>query len=404
MTRFRFTSISFLIALFSLIAGATAFAEDLVVWHAYRGAEKDAFEKVVAGFNAANAATKFKVTTTAVPYDPFADRITGAVPKGKGPDVFIYAQDRLGGWVEKGIVVPFAADKKTTDRFLPGMMQATTLDGKVYGLPLNFKVITMIYNKKLVATPPQTTAELEAIVKKLNDPKSGQWGLAYWYSNFYYHSMLLNPFVKQSGGGVFDAGRKPTIDTDAARSSMKVLARWMPLLPPEPSAPLVKSLFNSGKVGIIFDGPWFIGEIQGVDFALAPLPKLADAGGVPLRPWITIEGAYISSQCKNTAAATEFIKYLTDTPAATTLAIEGRQAPANKNVWNDPKVSGDPILGGFRKQVSNAVAMPNVPEMTLVWTPVTNAMNTIVKKSATPEEALKTAQQEVEAAIAAKKK
>jgi arabinogalactan oligomer/maltooligosaccharide transport system substrate-binding protein len=125
---------------------------------------------------------------------------------------------------------------------------------------------------------------------------------------------------------------------------------------------------------------------------------------VPLRPWITIEGAYISAQCKNTGVAAELIKYITDTPAATVLALEGRQTPANKAVWNDPKVSGDPILGAFRKQVSNAVAMPNVPEMTLVWTPVTNAMNTIVKKSATPEAALKTAQQEIEAAIAAKKK
>lgn len=74
-----------------------------------------------------------------------------------------------------------------------------------------------------------------------------------------------------------------------------------------------------------------------------------------------------------------------------------------KNVWNEPKVSGDPILGGFRKQMSNAVAMPNVTEMTLVWTPVTNAMNPIVNKSATPEAALKTAQPEVEAATAAKK-
>jgi arabinogalactan oligomer / maltooligosaccharide transport system substrate-binding protein len=37
-----------------------------------------------------------------VPYDAYADKITAAVPRGKGPDVFIYAQDRLGGWVEAG--------------------------------------------------------------------------------------------------------------------------------------------------------------------------------------------------------------------------------------------------------------------------------------------------------------
>src|SRR3970040_2098714 len=79
-----------------------AAAADLVVWHAYRGGEREAFEKVVAAYNTARAAEGSKVTTLAVPYDAFADKITAAVPRGKGPDVFIYAQDRLGGWIEAG--------------------------------------------------------------------------------------------------------------------------------------------------------------------------------------------------------------------------------------------------------------------------------------------------------------
>ena len=36
--------------------------------------------------------------------------------------------------------------------------------------------------------------------------------------------------------------------------------------------------------------------------------------------------------------------------------------------------------------------MPNYAEMTLMWSPVTTAMNKIVKGSATPEVALKEAQ------------
>ena len=40
-----------------------------------------------------------------MPYDAFADKITAAVPRGKGPDVFIFAQDRLGGWMEAGNTV-----------------------------------------------------------------------------------------------------------------------------------------------------------------------------------------------------------------------------------------------------------------------------------------------------------
>ena len=72
------------------LAGALpAAAADLVVWHAYRGGEKDAFEKVIAAYNAANAAKGVKVSTLAVPYDALADKITAAVPRGMGPDVFI---------------------------------------------------------------------------------------------------------------------------------------------------------------------------------------------------------------------------------------------------------------------------------------------------------------------------
>ena len=78
--------------------------KEIVVWHAYRGDEKAAFEKVVDEFNKANAG-KIKVTTLAVPYDAFADKITAAVPRGKGPDVFIFAQDRLGGWIAAGNTV-----------------------------------------------------------------------------------------------------------------------------------------------------------------------------------------------------------------------------------------------------------------------------------------------------------
>jgi arabinogalactan oligomer/maltooligosaccharide transport system substrate-binding protein len=48
--------------------------------------------------------------------------------------------------------------------------------------------------------------------------------------------------------------------------------------------------------------------------------------------------------------------------------------------------------------------MPNFAEMTLMWSPVTTAMNKIVKGSASPEAALKTAQDEVTAGIAALRK
>lgn len=377
--------------------------KELVLWHAYRGEEKAALEEVVAQYNAANASKGIKVTTLAVPYDAFADRITAAVPRGKGPDLFIYAQDRLGGWIEAGNTIDpidFYLDQPTRDRYIPTTLQAMTYQGNVYGLPLNFKVITMIYNKKLVTKPPTTTTELVATAKRLTNAKAGRFGLAYSYSDFYYHAILMNAF----GGGVFDAQRRPTLNSPANVKSFQLLMKWFTvdrILPAEPSTALITSLFNDGKAAIVFSGPWFLGEVsKTVDYGIAPLPKVVEAGGTPMKPWMTVEGVYIASPSKNKDAAYDFARYLTDLPAAKTMALRGRQTPSNAKVYDDPQVKADATLQAFRKQVEVAVPMPNLAEMTLVWSPATTAMNVIVKKSATIPAALDEAQSKVVAGIA----
>ncbi|NTU51401.1 MAG: hypothetical protein HGA94_03060 [Candidatus Aminicenantes bacterium] len=51
-------------------------------------------------------------------------------------------------------------------------------------------------------------------------------------------------------------------------------------------------------------------------------------------------------------------------------------------------VAKDPILKAFKEQVDVAIPMPNVPEMTMMWSPATTAMNTATRGSATPKVAL----------------
>jgi arabinogalactan oligomer/maltooligosaccharide transport system substrate-binding protein len=389
-----------------LLAPSLLAQKEVVVWHAYRGDEKTALEKVVANYNAAKKGA-IKVTTLAVPYDAFADKITAAVPRGKGPDIFIYAQDRLGGWVEAGNTIEpidFYIDKATQSRFIGSTMQAMTYRKTVYGLPLNYKVLTMIYNKKLVTKPPATTGELVTLAKTLTDAKTGRFGLAYWYSNYYYHAPLANGF----GGAVFGAGNKPSVNMAANVQSINLLLKWMDkdkILPAEPSTALVTSLFNEGKAAIIFNGPWFLGEVSDkISYGLAMLPKIDEAGGKPMRPWMTVEGVYIAAPSKNKDAAYDFVSYVTDTAAARILALEGRQTPANLKVYQDPQIQADTVLKAFYNQVQVAVPMPNLPEMTMVWSPVTTAMNEIVQKASTPQAALNKAQQAVVESVAKLKK
>ena len=379
---------------------------ELVVWHAYRGAEKAAFEKVVANFEKSPAAKGAKVSTLAIPYDAYADKISAAVPRGKGPDVFIYAQDRLGGWIEAGKTVEpidFFVDKPVKDRLLPGMIDAMTYKGGIYGLPINYKMTTLIYNKDLVKTPPKTTDEMVKIAKGLTNAASGRYGLAYWYTNFYFHSALMNAF----GGAVFDKDGNLTVNSPATVASLNQMMTWYKkdgILPPEPSEALIASLFNEGKAAMVINGPWFVGDIdKKINFGLAPLPLL-DAAKKPLRPWMTIEGAYVAASSAKKDLAYELVKYLTSEEAGLVLALEGRQLHTNKAIYANPKVSGDPVLKAFRDQLDHAEPMPNRPEMTMVWSPATTAMNKIVKGNATVEAALKEAATTMQESIAALRK
>jgi arabinogalactan oligomer / maltooligosaccharide transport system substrate-binding protein len=381
-------------------------AGELVVWHAYRGSEKAAFEKVVGMFEKSPAAKGAKVSTLAIPYDAYADKISAAVPRGKGPDLFIYAQDRLGGWIEAGKTVEpidFFIDKPTRERLLPGMLDAMTYKGGVYGLPINYKSPTLIYNKDLVKVPPKTTDEMVKMAKALTNAQSGRYGLAYWYTNFYFHSALMNAY----GGSVFDKDGKLVIDSPANVKSLNQMMEWYKkdaIMPTEPSEALIASMFNEGKAAMVINGPWFVGDIdKKINYGLAPLP-MVDGAKKAMRPWLTIEGAYVAASSSKKEAAYELAKFLTSEEAGLVLALEGRQLHTNKAIYNDKRVSSDIVLKGFRDQLDSAEAMPNRPEMTMVWSPATTAMNKIVKGNASVEAALKEAAGTMSDSIAALRK
>src|SRR5207253_2488769 len=95
---------------------------------------------------------------------------------------------------------------------------------------------------------------------------------------------------------------------------------------------------------------------------------------------------------KSKDAAYEFIKYLTDKQAGIVMALEGRQSPANQSVYADAKVAADPVLKSFHDQVEVAVPMPNLPEMTMVWSPATTVMNSVTRHAASPKAALDAAE------------
>ncbi len=179
---------------------------------------------MVENFNKANAG-KIKATTLAVPYDAFADKITAAVPRGKGPDVFIFAQDRLGGWIAAGNTVEpldFFLDDKIKGRLLEGHPGRHDLPGE------HLRPAAQLQGH-------HHDLQQEAGDRRRRRPRRSWWrwprssptsgggkfGLAYCYSDFYYHAALMNGF----GGGVFGPNRKPTLNSPQNVKSLDLLIK-----------------------------------------------------------------------------------------------------------------------------------------------------------------------------------
>jgi arabinogalactan oligomer / maltooligosaccharide transport system substrate-binding protein len=378
--------------------------DSLIIWHGYRGEEKAALEEAIKVWNDRAGPGQLPVKAVAVPAEAIPNKLTASVPRGKGPDLFLFAHDRMGGWVEAGETLDpldFWLTPEITDDYLPGLLDAVTYKGAVYALPLNFKSIALIYNKALVETPPTTTAELLTMAKAQTNAPQGRFGLVYAYDVPFFHGALLNG----TGASIFNADREPVLGSEASIAAAELLLKWRgEVLPSDPTPSLMDTLFNDGRAAFILNGPWFIGQIsKDIDYGVAVLPGISERPGTPpMRPWMSVEAVYLAANKPDARQAFEFARFLTGSEGAAIMA-KGGQLPANAAIYETPALRDNAVVQAFKDQAINGVATPNFPEMTLVWTPLEKALRRIVKRQATPAEALAELQREVSAAVAALK-
>jgi arabinogalactan oligomer/maltooligosaccharide transport system substrate-binding protein len=200
------------------------------------------------------------------------------------------------------------------------------------------------------------------------------------------------------GGRLFGSAGELTVSSAANVKSVALLQSWLGegFLPAGPSTTLITSLFNEGKLAMVIGGPSFVERIDpAVPFGVAPLPVLDEVGGKPMRPWITVQGLHIAYTSRHKTQAAQLAALLTNLASARTLALEGKLIPAHQAVYQDPQVSGDWVLHGFRRQLDTAVPMPNHPAVPRAWGPLARALEAVVEKRESPQAALDAAQREI---------
>lgn len=379
------------VALPSTSGCARDHAGGVVLWHAYTGAERDALEASAGRWNAGHPDARLQLV--AVPYDAFADKLTSAIPNGNGPDLFIYAGDRLGDWSRSDLVAPIGywLDEAVADRFGPEALRGLRVGDRQYGLPLAVKSLALFYRTDLVPTPPRTTDELRAMRAAM--PRPDVYPLVYANADLYGHAPWLHGF----GASILDADGRPTLagpEAAAAAQFAKALIDER-VVPGDATGTTVSTLFAEGKAAMAISGPWFIGELRAdLPWQVTPLPTVS-ATGKPAAPLLGIEGVLMSARARDRRVAYAAMAFLTSDPEAVMRALGARQVVPNRGAYDDAALRADAALAAFRTQAEVAVPMPNAPAMRLVWTPYQTALGDILTGQASPEPRLEAAQREV---------
>jgi arabinogalactan oligomer/maltooligosaccharide transport system permease protein len=374
--------------LLTALSVAPAAAEPLTLWHSYRGAEEGALNSLLREWNEAHPDAP--VEPLAIPFGAYATKLTAAIPRGHGPDLFIHAHERIGDWARSGLIRPLSAVDVGAPKALGAEVdKALRFEGAIHGIPLALKSLALFVNRSLLPDPPETLPALLEAARTLR--KGDQYGLAYEVSDFYRHAAWLHGY----GGSVMGEGGNPVLDSPAFVKSLGLVERLATsgVLPAEPTSALVAQLFNSGRAAIVVEGPWFRGDVNpDIDLAIVPFPKMAS--GERARPFLTVEAALISARSEQPERALELARFLAWGHGAVERLMRGGQIVADDGAWEFAEIS--PRLWALRDACRTAVAMPNHPAMRSVWEPGGKALRSVIRGDRTPQEAAERAQRELD--------
>ena len=377
------------------VAKETVEAATVTLWFTYRAEEQQALESLVKAFN--DKKGPITIDAVPVPYDAFVDKLELTIPNGHGPDLFIFAHNMVGHWANLGLISPLSefAKPELLQRFLPNTVKALVYNKTLYGLPLAFKSLALYYNKAIVNTPPKTVAELHAMAKE----KEWSPSLAFEAGLLYFHA----PFLFGHDGALFDDKGTPNLNNDGAVSALSEVKKLLEdgVIATGLSSVTLSALFNEGKAPVVMNGPWFRGEIsEAIDYGVATLPSLSN--GKAMRPFLGSEGLFINANSKVKKQAFMVADFLTTDDSAKKRVEIGKQTIANKAVYEDKVITSDPRYGIFLEQAKTATLMPSNPEMQKVWSHYDTAILKVLSGSASPKDALNTAQTLVTKAVQAK--
>lgn len=294
------------------------------------------------------------------------------------PDMFIFAHDKIGVFAEMGILAPVhdLLPEGALDSWLDMTLTAATYKGTLYQLPLYFETLLFMYNRRYMQDEevPATTDDLLAYMVK--NTGRGRYGFVEQHSTAYYSAAWIHGF----GGSIINESGVPFPDKDAVKNALDYHLQFVALMPGETEYSTVNTLFLDGKADATIGGPWMVPSARdaGIDLGIAPMP-VVDETGAALAPYSGVQGVHVLKFAaeNKTESVKKLLAALLDPRVGISLAVASGCAPANSVCYDDPAVRNDELVQSMRTTAEIAVPMPNIPEMDVMWTVVSNLLTDV---------------------------
>ncbi|MBP7999811.1 MAG: extracellular solute-binding protein [Chloroflexi bacterium] len=313
------------------------------------------------------------------------DQFPIAAPAGEGPDIVMLPHDRLGGFVESGLLAPIDLGDKA-DLFDPAALNAYTLNGELVGVPYTIENMAFFYNTDLVETAPATWDELITMGQALVEAGETTYALALTGTTY-----DAFPLMTAFGGYVFGLNEDGTYNPSDLGVDGEGMIAAGNFIKTNVEAGLISNStdwdtahvqFETGEVPFLMAGPWALERIRtsGVPYAITTFPAATQQG----TPFLGVWGFAVNALSDNVLLAQTFLTEFVATEEVMQVLADGSNRPSAFVSIE----STDPDLASFGLAAEGANFMPAIPEMGSVWGSWADAFTLIINGEQTPEDAL----------------
>lgn len=360
--------------------------KELTIWSHLKTGEIKAIEELANKWGEENGYNVKVVDDQGEPQDYIQ-----AANSSKGPDIYFgVAHDNLGTFQKAGLLAEVPEGVIDEGGLASEqLVDAVTIDGTQYAVPIAQETTALFYNKDLVSEVPETMEELVEV--------AAEKGFKYAIGDFY----RSYGFIAANGGYVFKNNDGVLDSTDIGLNNEGAIKGYefledlvvnKKLMASDINGDAAIGEFTSGNTAFFISGPWDVAafEESGLNFGVAKIPSL---NGNEVTPFMGVQAAFVSSKSDKQEDAWKLVKYLAENSGDIVLE-EGNRIPVYTDSFETEAFKNNKYMGAFVEQAKVADPMPNIPEVQAMWKPgETNILLMIQGQQTAKEAADKTVEQ-----------